>query len=126
MNRRSRSRVVAEISLTVCLLLLAVAGGAGCVSVQKTGSEAAQAAPPGEPPREASVVFSSSPAHGEVWIDDAFVGSCPLSYRLEAGVHRIEIRLPGFQPWVRDLHVKADVATNVHALLELAPQGSGS
>ena len=94
---------------------------AGCVSVQKEvpSAQAPETAP------EASVTFASSPNHAEVWIDDKFVGSCPLQYSLVPGVHRVVIRAPGFDPWERDLHVKSGVPTNVHAVLEAAGSSAG-
>ena len=95
---------------------------AGCVSVQKEVPPAG----PSAPPQEAWVTFSSEPLHAEVWIDGKFVGTCPLRYSVTSGVHKLVIRAPGFEPWARDLHVKGDVPTNVHAVLEESGSSAGN
>jgi hypothetical protein len=65
-----------------------------------------------------TVEFESSPGSAEVYVDGEFRGSTPVRLQLAAGTHRVEIRLPGFQSWSRDLVVVAGDDTRVAARLE--------
>jgi hypothetical protein len=86
----------------------------GCVSVQKSGNQ--EPAPP--PPPTTGVDFQSSPESAEVFVNGEFRGSTPVRLNLAAGTHTIELRLPGFETWTRELVVVAGDETRVAARLE--------
>ena len=95
-------------------VFVAVAIMTGCVSVQKSGN---QEPPPPSPPTT-SVEFRSSPDSAEVFVNGEFRGSTPVRLNLAAGRHTIELRLPGFKTWERELVVVAGDETRVAARLE--------
>ena len=69
----------------------------------------------------AEVDIESSVANADVYVDGAFVGNAPLhGYHLAAGVHAIEVRARGYQPWKRDLSVAPNAVSRVVAQLEQA------
>jgi hypothetical protein len=84
---------------------------AACVSVHDSSRKA-------PPTPMTTVEFESSPGSAEVYVDGEFRGSTPVRLQLAAGTHRVEIRLPGFQSWSRDLVVVAGDDTRVAARLE--------
>lgn len=70
----------------------------------------------------AEVSIESSIADAEVYIDGKFVGNAPLpKYRLTAGMHTIEVKSAGYQPWKRELTVAGNASTRVVASLEKLP-----
>lgn len=62
--------------------------------------------------------FSSTPSGAELTVDGRFVGSTPSVLSLSVGDHAVEVSLPGFAPWKRDLTVSAGSLPNVNALLQ--------
>lgn len=92
-------------SMTALLLLLALA------PVAITDDDVVQRTPPG-----ASVVIDSRPEHAEIRLNGKFIGTTPLSYRLPAGQHEIQLVRPQFATWTRELTV-SDAPTKVVALL---------
>ena len=68
-------------------------------------------------PRGISVVIDSRPEHAEIRLNGKFIGTTPLSYRLPAGAHEIELVRPQFATWVRELTV-TDTPTRVVAVLQ--------
>jgi hypothetical protein len=110
-----RIRTAASRQLMIALsVVVAVAIMTGCVSVQKSGNQ--EPSPP--PPPTTGVEFRSSPESAEVFIDGEFRGSTPVRLHLAAGTHKIELRLPGFETWERELVVVAGDDTRVAARLE--------
>ena len=59
-------------------------------------------------PAWAMVRISTEPAGAEVRVAGHPRGSTPLTLELMAGSHRVELRHPGFKPWVSDVQVKAN------------------
>ncbi len=55
----------------------------------------------------APIAISSEPSGAQVLIDSQPAGVTPLSARLGASTHHLELRLAGFKPWTLDLLVKA-------------------
>ncbi len=55
----------------------------------------------------AAVAISSEPSAAQVLVDGQPAGGTPLTSRLAAGTHHVELRLSGFKPWTMDLLVKA-------------------
>jgi PEGA domain len=96
------------LTLTMALVLTA------CVSVKESGTKVS--APP--PPPTTSVAFHSNPNNAEVYVNGEFRGTAPLSLHLAAGVHKVELRLDGFQIWERELTVVAGNDTRVAATLQ--------
>ena len=68
--------------------------------------------------QKVGVHFISKPDDADLYVDGKFVGSTDLGMRLTPGVHRIEIRLDGYEPWQRELTVTPDNPTRVAARLK--------
>lgn len=73
--------------------------------------------------RTITVVIDSRPEHAEIRLNGKFIGTTPLSYRLPAGEHAIELKHPQFSSWTRELTV-TDTPTRVVALLEPAAKAA--
>jgi hypothetical protein len=58
------------------------------------------------PTREVKV--NSIPANAEISVDGRVYGSTPNTLRLPAGDHVMVLRMVGFQPWQRNVHVAND------------------
>ena len=101
----------AVVLMVAALLLPAVSG---CVSVQKSGNQAAAELPP---PPLTSVMFHSRPDPAEVYINGEFRGTTPVGLHLAEGTHTVEFRLTGYQPWSRELVVVSGDDTRVTATL---------
>jgi hypothetical protein len=61
------------------------------------------------PTREVKV--NSTPANAEISVDGRVYGSTPNTLRLPTGDHVMVLRMVGFQPWQRNLHVGNDPVT---------------
>jgi hypothetical protein len=64
--------------------------------------------------------FSSTPAGAEVTVDGRYVGSTPSVLNLSVGNHAVEVSLPGFAQWKRDLSVSTGSELTVNAVLQKA------
>jgi hypothetical protein len=64
--------------------------------------------------------FSSTPAGAEITVDGQYVGSTPSTLSLSVGVHVVEVSLPGFVHWKRELTVSSGSELTVNAVLEKA------
>ncbi len=64
--------------------------------------------------------FSSSPPGAEVTVDGKYVGSTPSVLTLSTGNHTVEVSLPGFAQWKRELTVSPGSELTVNAVLEKA------
>ena len=62
--------------------------------------------------------FTSTPAGAEVTVDGKYVGSTPSVLSLSAGNHAVEVSLPGFAQWKRDLTVSTGSELTVNAVLQ--------
>ncbi len=111
-HSETKSLLRRAIFLAVLLALLMLTLPA-CVSVQKTGENAAASGA-----QTAMVQFTSVKDPAEVYVDGQFRGSTPMKLQLTAGTHLIEFKLAGFQPWSRELVVVAGDDTRVTAVLE--------
>jgi len=96
------------------LAVLMASALAGCVSVKESGTKVS----PPPPPPTASIMFRSAPDNAEVYVDGQFRGTAPVTLHLEAGAHKIELRLNGFETWERELVVVAGNDTRVAATLQ--------
>jgi formylglycine-generating enzyme required for sulfatase activity len=77
--------------------------------VQMEGLGRLQKLAPQLTPAWAQVSVASEPAGAEVLVTGKSLGRTPLEFELPAGSHRVEIRHPGFKPWVSDVQVEANV-----------------
>jgi hypothetical protein len=60
------------------------------------------------------VKVTSTPPNAEITVDGRLAGSSPYSLHLTAGDHVVVLRMVGFQPWQRKVHVAAEpVAVDV-------------
>jgi len=64
--------------------------------------------------------FSSTPAGAEITLDGKFVGSTPSVLDVGVGPHVVEVSLPGFVQWKRELTVSAGSELTVNAVLQKA------
>jgi len=62
--------------------------------------------------------FTSTPAGAEVTVDGKYVGSTPSVLTLSVGNHAVEVALPGFAQWKRDLTVSTGSELTVNAVLQ--------
>lgn len=62
--------------------------------------------------------FASTPAGAEITVDGKYVGSTPSILSLGMGTHAVEVSLPGFVQWKRQLTVSAGSELTVNAVLE--------
>lgn len=62
--------------------------------------------------------FASTPAGAEISVDGKYVGSTPSTLSLSLGTHAVEVSLPGFVEWKRQLTVSASSELTVNAALE--------
>jgi PEGA domain len=59
---------------------------------------------------------TSTPPNAEITVDGHLTGSTPYVFHVPAGEHSIVVRMVGFEPWQRTVHVAAE-AVNVDAPL---------
>jgi len=64
--------------------------------------------------------FSSTPSGGEVTVDGRYVGSTPSALSVTVGNHAVQVSLPGFVQWKRELTVSKGSELTVNAVLEKA------
>ena len=55
-----------------------------------------------------SIKVTSSPSNAEITLDGRLAGSTPYSLRVTGGDHVIVVRMAGFKPWQRKVHVDAE------------------
>lgn len=72
------------------------------------------------PAAEASgtVVVSANIDGAEVYVDGVFVGNAPATLKLKEGIHIIEVKKHGYQPFKRELRVLANSEVALRAILE--------
>lgn len=62
--------------------------------------------------------FSSTPAGAEIMIDGKYVGSTPSEIAITTGTHVVELSMPGFAQWKRELTVLPGSELTVSAVLQ--------
>jgi len=72
--------------------------------------------------REAVINFSSTPPGAEIMLDGSYVGNTSSSITAAPGRHVIEISMPGFAAWKRELQVTAGSKVDVDATLQKPQQ----
>ena len=77
--------------------------------VQVEGLGKLQTLAPQLTPAWAPVSVKSEPEGAEVLVAGAARGRTPLTIEMMAGSHRVELRHPGYKPWVSDVQVQANV-----------------
>lgn len=96
------------------------------VAPGQKASDSAPLAAPAPPLRSAQKVpagtvlcnFISTPPGAEITLDGKYAGSTPSGIALTPGTHTIEMSLPGFASWKRDLAVSEGSDLTVNATLE--------
>jgi|SRR5579862_207074 len=83
-----------------------------------TAGEAKAPPAPADSQPEVKCSFTSTPAGAEIRVDGKYVGSTPSVLRVTLGKHAVEISLPGFAEWKRELTVEAGSELTVNAVLE--------
>ncbi len=62
--------------------------------------------------------FTSTPSQAEITVDGKFAGSTPSVVALSAGNHTVEISIPEFATWKKDLTISQGSELTVNALLQ--------
>jgi len=66
------------------------------------------------------VIVNSNPPASKIYLDDIYRGMTPLSLdRINAGYHYIKLTKPGYEDWIKKVHVYSSKTINVSA--DLAP-----
>ena len=79
-------------------------------------------APAQSPPSTGALVVSSSPAGGQVFIDNVFRGITPVTlYNIDAGTHLVTMRLAGFTDWSGSVQVPAGQTEQVAGVFSPVP-----
>jgi len=98
------------------------AGQEVSVSAAFTPLPAATQGSPSAPGGTGSVIVTTTPAGGQVTIDNAFRGVAPVTiYNIAAGSHIVNIHLDGYSDWSSTVDVPANQVTRVPATLVPAP-----
>lgn len=72
---------------------------------------------PGESDVRAQLTITSEPGGAEIEIDGKFIGTTPTTLSAKEGSVTVLVKKNGFQPWQRQLKVRAGETRNVHAEL---------
>jgi hypothetical protein len=72
--------------------------------------------------REAAIDFTSTPPGAEIMLDGSYVGNTPSSITAAPARHVVEISMPGFATWKRELQVTAGSKVDVNATLQKTQQ----
>jgi|ERR1700733_11482029 hypothetical protein len=72
--------------------------------------------------REAAINFSSTPPSAEIMLDGSYVGNTPSNITATPGRHEVELSMPGFATWERELVVTAGSKVDVNATLQKMQQ----
>ena len=71
--------------------------------------------------RENAMIYvESRPSGASVWVDDVLAGSTPFARQVDAGQHRIVVKLEGFDALQRTIETHSGKAERVEALLTRA------
>jgi PEGA domain len=62
--------------------------------------------------------FTSTPAGAEITLDGKYVGNTPSGIAVGPGPHSVELTMPGFASWKRELTVTSGSDVNVNATLQ--------
>ena len=92
--------------------------------LQVQGEGKSQSFSPALVANSAPVSISSVPGSAQVLIDDKPVGATPVTVRLAATTHRLELRLAGYKPWTMDLLVKIGEPQTIGPVQLGLPDGS--
>ncbi len=68
-------------------------------------------------PLPSVLVVTSAPPGALAQIDGHAASPLPLTLRLSAGAHRVDVRLKGYHPFFANVVLKPDTRSNVHAAL---------
>lgn len=72
---------------------------------------------PSEPAKGAVNVLSN-PAGADVLVDGEFVGNCPAALKLAPGKHTVNVKMPGYKDWSREITVQSGSEVQLTANLE--------
>ena len=83
-----------------------------------TSPPAGQQSPAPSSPSTGSIIATSTPAGGQVTVDNQFRGVAPVTiYNVAAGSHIINMKLPGYSDWSSSVDVPANQMVQVSATL---------
>jgi ABC-type molybdate transport system substrate-binding protein len=92
-------------------------------STVETAKDAGVGAPvASDDTREAVINFSSTPPGAEIMLDGSYVGNIPSSITAAPGRHVVELSMPGFATWKRELQVTAGSKVDVDVTLQKTQQ----
>lgn len=70
--------------------------------------------------RTGLLILECGSSRNRVFLDEAFLGSCPLRMYLIAGPHQVRVETPGREPWSREFEVEAGGTVRLQAGSERA------
>ncbi len=83
------------------------------------------APPPPPPPSNGTLSVESSPDGAKVYVDGSYRGRTPLAIGLRAGLHEVELRLDGYEPYRARVQIRAGQTTRLSPrLVRVARNGS--
>lgn len=65
-----------------------------------------------------TVLVSSLPENGDVYLDGIFVGNAPTKLTLKEGIHVIEVKKDGFESFKRELRILTNSELSIRAVLD--------
>lgn len=95
-----------------------VAAATASLAASPVTRESRQTAAPATAAESVKCSFGSTPPGADINVDGRYVGSTPSVVSLSVGNHSVEISLPGFAPWNRELMVSAGSEPAVNAVLQ--------
>jgi hypothetical protein len=111
--------VAAEQAASLHAAAMTVAGTSAAPDVQSAegGGQAALSLAGSQSAASVKCSFTSTPSGAEVTVDARYVGSTPSVLSLGVGNHAVEVSMPGFATWKRDLSVSTGSNLTVNAVL---------
>ncbi|MBS1810656.1 MAG: trypsin-like peptidase domain-containing protein [Acidobacteria bacterium] len=65
------------------------------------------------------VSVASTPEGADIFVNGKFVGNTPSMLKLSPGLHKVTVKLNGYNNWERDLTVTKDSDVNIKAIMEV-------
>lgn len=65
-----------------------------------------------------TILLSADVDNAEVYVDGMFVGNSPSTLKLSAGIHVVEVKATGYQPYKKELRVLANSELSLRAQLK--------
>ena len=67
--------------------------------------------------RTGNLEISSTPPHVQIYVDDVYKGITPANIEIEVGLHKVLLRLFGYEDWSTQAEVRGGEATKISGTL---------